>query len=340
MKHLILLVFLIVSSITAYAEPTAKVTIVVVDVKGVPIKNASAGVVFAPENFKEGLTDRNGLFQVSGRHESRVYVPIGYKIYYFASAEGYYSSKSHVYDYFSTFKGIRGSRTWEPWNPRLKITLKKKIDPIPMYAYFADWIKVAKQDEFLGYDLVKHDWVPPYGHGVISDFIFKIEKNTSKSNEVEERLSITFSNKDDGLQDFFFKEERMPRSIYKEKIEGRFLSSSQNAPINGYHNKLEHLVSKIVSIRKFNESTITSYLIDSGLAHYYIEDGTNYYFRVRCTDDKKESCLYGKIYGNFDFKSNTVRFKYFLNPSMGDTNIEFDPEQNLFKNLKNAIITP
>ncbi len=40
------------------------------------------------------------------------------------------------------------------------------------------------------------------------------------------------------------------------------------------------------------------------------------------------SAHYGKIYGDF------MQFSYYLNPTPNDRNVEFDPKQNLLKNLK------
>jgi len=57
----------------------------------------------------------------------------------------------------------------------------------------------------------------------------------------------------------------------------------------------------------------------------------NYYFRVRTKVDDRGNIVsahYGKIYGDF------MQFKYYLNPTINDRNVEFDPEQNLMKNLK------
>jgi hypothetical protein len=47
------------------------------------------------------------------------------------------------------------------------------------------------------------------------------------------------------------------------------------------------------------------------------------------------SALYGKIYGDFsqDIGNDAVRFTYYLNPEPNSRNMEFDPKQNLFKNL-------
>jgi hypothetical protein len=57
----------------------------------------------------------------------------------------------------------------------------------------------------------------------------------------------------------------------------------------------------------------------------------NYYIRVRTKVDDRGNIVsahYGKIYGDF------MQFKYYLNPTINDRNVEFDPKQNLMKNLK------
>jgi hypothetical protein len=71
------------------------------------------------------------------------------------------------------------------------------------------------------------------------------------------------------------------------------------------------------------------------------KSGQNYYFRIRSNGDTDKS-LYGKIDGNIEFSrfgysNGAIRFTYYLNPSQGDNNIEFDPKRNLFKNLKTSM---
>ena len=43
-----------------------------------------------------------------------------------------------------------------------------------------------------------------------------------------------------------------------------------------------------------------------------------------------KSALYGKIYGD----PMQMNFRYYLNPTPNDRNIEFDPKQNLLGGLK------
>ncbi len=68
----------------------------------------------------------------------------------------------------------------------------------------------------------------------------------------------------------------------------------------------------------------------------------NYFFRVRTVIDEKgavKSSLYGKIHGDFvidpiNSKTMIIIFTYYLNPTPNSRNIEFDPKQNLLKDLK------
>jgi hypothetical protein len=66
----------------------------------------------------------------------------------------------------------------------------------------------------------------------------------------------------------------------------------------------------------------------------------NYFFRVRTILDKDgniESALYGKIHGDFQLDHHgNIGFTYYLNPTPNDRNVEFDPKQNLFKNLPSS----
>lgn len=66
-------------------------------------------------------------------------------------------------------------------------------------------------------------------------------------------------------------------------------------------------------------------------------------FRVRTVlDDEGNivSARYGKIYGPIEYgesdsgSGGKIRFTYYLNPTPNDRNVEFDPEQNLFTDLK------
>ena len=294
-----------------FALPTVKVTLLVVDEYGEPLEGVDAGLGFSSpkkdgwgskSSGTRGLTDEDGLFTGSGSTEQI--------LRYGAKHSGYYPSR-YKFTAFTGITGIPGFRKWQPWNPTLKVVLKKIKKPIAMYAFNTNLMTIPKNNQTIGYDLVKHDWVSPYGKGINKDFLFKLEYLAGDENSNDRYFTMDFSNEADGIQTFESKESN-----------GSSFRSAHHAPPSGYRNSI-----KQSRIWKKGRPVST----------YNRGDGTNYYFRVRCDGNKPDSCLYGKIYGNIEFGNQEVRFKYFLNPSIDDTNVEFDPKRNLFKNLKTTM---
>ena len=206
---------------------------------------------------------------------------------------------------------------WQPWNPTVEVEMKRIVNPIPLYAKTIKLQKSKRIPEFgkpVGFDLMKADWVKPYGSGEESDFIFTI--NVKLGGMTQEKFGyqihdssfhVGFSNDGDGIQ-----------SVYAEPNKGSLLRLPRLAPEQGYETCL----------------TRKSYSHKDG---YFNEkrDDQNYFFRVRTKKDEEGnivSALYGKIHGEFDWDwMGGVRFTYYLNPTPNDRNLEFDGKNNLFK---------
>ena len=315
MKIVISLLFFLFSNV-ALALPTAKATILVVDENNIPLEGVDTGIGFSvPKKVgwgsksagNRGLTDKNGFYISSGVTE-RI-------LRYGAKSPGFYSSR-YEFTGFTGVSGILGFRKWQPWNPTLKVVLRKIKTPIAMYARKTDWIEIPKIDTFIGFDLVKADWVAPYGKGINADFIFKIEKDMRARGDYDAHLTLKFSNASDGIKPILLSNEVGSR--YK---------LDYLAPASGYKNTLKHH-----EYSRPNQS----------LPHIY-KNNQNYYFRVRSQSDAEGNItegLYGKIHGNIEFSrfgysNGQIRFTYYLNPTSNDRNIEFDPHKNLFKRLGN-----
>ena len=312
MVKIVIYAFLFFHIESVHALATAKATVLVVNENGVPLEGVDAGLGFsAPKNNgwgskssgNRGLTDQDGKYSSSGSTE-RI-------LRYGARHPDYYTSR-YQFTNFTGMSGILGFRKWQPWDPTLRVVLKKIKNPIAMYAYRTDWIDIPERGKFVGYDLVKHDWVSPYGEGITADFIFKLDYLQLGADANKKSFTLTFSNLADGIQPFLVKE-----------IKGSLFRSAYNTPESGY----KHTVIQNKAWQKGKGTTST----------YKRDDGTNYYFRVRCNGDKTDSCLYGKIYKNIEFGKDILRFRYYLNPSNDDTNVEFDTNRNLFKKLKSTM---
>lgn len=302
MKKIGLLLSLIFP-ITVLALPTAKYTLKVVDESGMPIQGANASISFMQPKATgwggvvsgvQGKTDANGLYTGQGATEQ--YGTYG------AGAEGFYDT-SFKYTGLKSVTGIIGFRRWQPWNPTLEVVLKKIKNPVAMYVYDTDWIELPKKGEFIGYDLIKQDWLIPHGKGITADFLLRITSDMRADFDYDIDFEIAFSSELDGIQPFD-----------TETNGGSELKSDHLAPAKNYNNYYNN---------KFYRKPNT-------LVTDPIKEGRNYYFRTRCDDDL-ENCLYGKIYGDIDFSSKSVRFTYYLNQITSDRNVEFDLKNNLFK---------
>ena len=322
----ILFFTLLAFSLDLLALPTAKITVKVINEDGEPVEGATAGAGFtmpvktgwgSRATGESGLTDSNGLFSAEGETEQ-------YGLGYSAIKDGYYRS-FNKYNKFNEAKGILGFRKWQPWNLTVELTLKEIKKPVPLYVVTMGSIyrplEIPKLGKFIGFDLVARDWVAPYGTGAHEDFLFKISGEFDPSPlYVDQTLVLKFNNPHDGIQSRFIKPDV-----------GSVLRMPFHAPEDGYDNELT-LRSKGDSKQHF----IT-----------YHRDDQNFFFRVRTkTDDNGNiiSALYGKIHGEISFTIGTLRepdkssihFTFYLNPVPNDTNLEFDPKKNLFKDIESG----
>ncbi len=303
---LIALTLLIQSScLAANNLPEAKLTIKVVSEDGNPIAGANVTIGFeAQKKNRQGImssiskevTSANGLITVTDK-------TLGY-IGYEAEKEEYYHSNGK-YRFGTSEKG-----RWQPWNPEILVVLRKIENPVPMYSRNAHVspIKVPKLGKTVGFDLVEFDWVPPYGNGNHADFIIKLTSLYNSEVDFDTKLELTFPNKFDGIQ--LVKEDR--------KI-GSVLKLPRMAPEASYQKRLIRSRSRVPGKPGEDDQ----------------KEDNNYIFRIRSEEKngKLVRAMYGKIHGDIYIDPPTsIFFKYYLNPDY-TRNLEFNPQQNLFKNI-------
>lgn len=300
------MLFVLVCHAIALAAPTAKVTAEIVDETGTPVEEADVRVAYqvTRERGKIGLkgvaitgkSDQDGLFSASNEDG----VP---QVTVSACKDGYYRS-SKIVKFTSE---SRFPSRWEPWNPTVEVALKKKRNPVAMYAKKTDVIIVPVVGKPVGFDLEKGDWVTPYGKGLVNDFLFTFKIDLRAYRDYEGSLRLTFSNEKDGMQEYYSAEGE--QSYYKWPFQ---------APSDGYMKKL----------RKEKSDTPEGGIVTN------MKRNTDYIFRVRTKIDDEGNIIeakYGKISGEIEFgRKGQIQFSYYFNPS-GTRNLEFDPEQNLVK---------
>ncbi len=310
-------VFVTIAAVAAIAEsmPKMRYTVHVVDEEGHPVQGVNAVSLFNKSAVDFGqkvevkqTTDANGNFTAEGYSDDGV--PAGQLL----SKANYYKSGMNI----PTLYDFAGGH-WLPWDKTYTTVLRKIGSPIPMHARIMG-AKIPSESIACGYDLEVGDWVAPYGNGLTTDFIVTLINRTYKSyTDYDVRLKISFPNPGDGLRDAELRKE----FANSEFIWPRF------APEDGYQSNFEARHLFHMAPNQPPQSVNTA------------NENQAYFIRVRTLlkDGKIVSALYGKIKGGIfigpdDANTASVGFIYFLNPIPNDRNMEFDPERNLSKNLK------
>lgn len=281
--------------------PDACITIKVVNEDGKPLENIPVGVGFERNTGSgvtsaavDGLTNSNGKFSAHGKSTSYVYYRISLPSYYVS--QGKYRFEKKI------------GKKWQPWNPEIRLVLRKIEKPVPMYArQFVGVLPLKDKD--IGCDLVANDWVKPFGKGTHNDIVFHLKKKYNNDGDYSADLSIKFSGKNDG----FIKYDL---NMYN----GSEFKLPRYAPADGYAKQFERHV-----IRPPGRS-----LQDDQ------NDNVGYVFRVRSAIPG--SVMYGKIQRDIGLRAGGkgtagIDFTYYLNPDH-TRNLEFDPKRNLFTDLK------
>lgn len=240
------------------------------------------------------MTDTDGVFTGSETSTS------GYLAFNVTKVGYYKTTGEYQFKEQKTFR-------WEPWNPELKVILRKIENPVPMYARQAK-IEIPVIGKDVGFDLVEYDWVVPYGKGKNSDFVFYLSRKFTAWNEQDCQLHVKLYGKYNGIQ--MHTEDRQNGSVFK---------LNRYAPESNYVQNIQLLINAHNGSWKSN-----------------VKNTDNYYFRIREQekDGKLYKAIYGKISGHLDFtpinsKTAIITFNYYLNPDY-TRNLEFDPKRNLF----------
>lgn len=288
----------------AEEAPDAQMTFKVIDDTGKPLSGVEVGMATfirhkPGPNFGSDVSDGP-----RAKTDEKGVVTLAYPSmtgefgYGISQTPGCYYDQGGRYR-FTTNKGGK----WLPWNPMVEIVLKRILNPVAGYLKRVN-LGMPAFGTPVGYDLMVGDWVAPNGKGSISDFVMTAVRDHRGELDFDYQLTISFSNKGDGIQPF-------QAPYYK----GSLFKSPRFAPEDAY-------LTEWVQVRKRRPGQPEE-------TNYDVQN--NYFFRVRTVLDEKgkiKSALYGKIYGDF------MSFAYYLNPTPNDRNMEFNPQKNLFENLK------
>jgi len=178
-------------------------------------------------------------------------------------------------------------------------------------------VELPAKGEAVGFDLVVGDWTAPHGKGVQSDLTFNLIRDYKSRFDYASTFTIAVPGRYDGFVSI------PDRDVFQnsECVFPRY------APEGGYTET--NLVLK---------TTVQPGQSDK---HTFSLPSQNLFFRVRTEvdeDGRIKKANYGKLVGPIECglhgtKTGKLRLTYYLNPDVNDRNLEFDPTQNLFKNL-------
>jgi hypothetical protein len=99
---------------------------------------------------------------------------------------------------------------WEPWERRIKITLRPIKNPVPMYVKQI-LVDIPEEGQWMGYDFEIGDWVAPYGRGAHADIELYSIKHYEDNINYSGELTIRFPGKGNGIQGCDFGENSHSR---------------------------------------------------------------------------------------------------------------------------------
>ena len=335
-------VMILLSSLRVIGDTVNFSAIVLDDITGNPLPNVSVGAGFTMDagpvwenrfkyDHKQFITDANGVCKISGKSncgKAGCYIR--------QLPQGFYKP---VCGSSLRFKGKNFFGVWQPDNLVVTLRLDRVEKPIPLFVKRVELTNSRKgiggfdgTNSVVRFDLMKGDWLAPYGKGETADLEFKAvlelkgkeRKFRYASRKVEDVLFyelvsvISPCSTNDAVSKVQVKED----AGIKIRMVNDDFSSRQIVRSRGKR--------KIIRPKFPNEWNCEYY------SNY--NKSQCYKFRVRSRYDEKgnlKEAYYGKIYGDFEIQGDekrgitSISFLYYLNPTSLDRNLEWDMKNNL-----------
>lgn len=335
-------VMILLSSLRVIGDTVNFSAIVLDDITGNPLANVSVGAGFTMDagpvwenrfkyDHKQFITDANGVCKISGKSncgKAGCYIR--------QPPQGFYKP---VCGSSLRFKKKNFFGVWQPDNLVVTLRLDRVEKPIPLFVKRVELTNFRRgiggfdgTNSVVRFDLMKGDWLAPYGKGETADLEFKTvleikgkeRKFRYASRKVEDVLfyelatDISPCSTNDAISKVQIKED----AGIKIRMANDDFSSCQIVRSRGKR--------KIIRPKFPNEWNCEYY------SNY--NKSQCYKFRVRSRYDEKgnlKKAYYGKIYGDFEIQGDekrgitSISFLYYLNPTSLDRNLEWDMKTNL-----------
>ena len=311
----------LVASVHALS-PSVALCVKVVDDEKKPLSGIPVACIF-PDRTRLGdedysivtnKTGSDGMTRFSGRSYN------GWVEYGMIEKKGYYPIGAIRTD-FTNITGLIVKK-WFPYDEVQTIALQKIGNKTPLFVKEAypkrkqDLTEVS--DRKVGYDLVKGDWMPPFGKGERADIEFQLLPRKDFGTHMglsgipgqsfRDEMAIRFIGEDNGIVSMI----PPPNAVLKIR----------EAPLDGYEQRCFSWFGRDKNIQPERSD----------------DKRKCQAFRIRTaknSEGKIISALYGKVYGGFPLTykiqdhPSGVSFTYYLNLTPNDRNLEWDMVHNL-----------
>ena len=349
-KLRIMTAFLLLASTGCASE---RLYVKVVDDEGHPVANAAVKVGFSTSHVlfggghrsrassggnAEARTDTNGNAVVKFNCQSSDF---GWHV----EADGYYRSESHR----EHFKGedviippAFGFVKLHEHEKRGEVVLYRKKNPQPMYAYTREMdIKSPIANGRYGFDLECFDWLPPHGTGKVADFYYVRERSDETNMTVRARWRqssfFAFKNGEPGYPKLGDVIGRIEFDANCGAYVGKQTGCSSFPSLYQADPNQKYLRSFPIAIRGNGRCAV--WLEESDV----LNGGEYMVIRSRVKCDEKGNIVsanYSKILGTMRLVGGVGVEETVFNPRPNDTNLEFDPERNLYQGKKGRGMIP
>ncbi len=196
---------------------------------------------------------------------------------------------------------------------KLTLLLREKKNPIALYAKKVT-LELPERGQDYGFDFFKGDFVMSGHKGSQADVRIRFDRDLVDSNNFTQTANLSFVIPSDGLI-----EMTTQKNWEVSEFETPYLAVSE-----GYQNNIE------LTYKRSPGSTSRGNV------------NTPFFVRLRSQIDSEgniETAHYCKIFPGIELMGALadhplLRMTYYCNPTPNDRNLEFDPKQNLLKNLK------
>lgn len=272
------------------------VEIRICDDDGAPVSNATVHVCYNVGKDRSevfGKTDGSGVFLFERKTN-------GYGEIY-VTKDGFYNSASRFsfIDMGNEHEVANGA--WQPSPCSMRILIRKIRKPLHLVSKY-DWVDVPTTNQWISFDMMKQDWMPPYGKGITEDFRIFFLWNGKKPNERAEATLVL-----------------------------KVVSDEPGAYVCPRHPDSDFSCSYQAATNKFskNEFRWNFHYENGRCVEQFMDANAELILRTRCSTNqitKEISYNYGRIYkmpfsGGWHGKGGIGLF-YDFNPTPNDTNLE------------------